>query len=368
MKSLSAIGRREVRSNGGFTLVELLVVIAIIGVLIALLLPAVQSAREAARRSQCTNNLKQIGLATLNYHDSMKSLPPMRVADAQQTYLMLILDYIESAQVKDLWNPDLGNFYDQYHSTRTATVEAYYCPSQLHDSRIISSDAPPGDGYHSSTSDPEVPGNWQGSIADYRGVSRSTLPLRDPSGDVISAGLYSQRGSLRRYDLLDGAIVGAKNVSLGGPSGRGVVGFKGAVPLRRVSDGTSHTGLASEVSLALSESRHAFNGDHDWDIGLGEEAPFCERCTLPYGPGTQGHPSYNARERESSGDIGYGGAHPGVVNFAFCDGHVEAIARNVDARVLDCVVTRAGGEIYDLEQGTFSGRQEGGSGGGGGGR
>ena len=81
----------EHTNRAGFTLVELLVVIAIIGVLIALLLPAVQAAREAARRTQCTNHMRQLGIAVHNYHDSTQWLPPSRVGDGHQTWLMLVL-------------------------------------------------------------------------------------------------------------------------------------------------------------------------------------------------------------------------------------------------------------------------------------
>src|SRR3954466_15697046 len=112
--------RSAARGRRGFTLIELLVVIAIIGVLIALLLPAVQQAREAARRSQCLNNLKQIGLALHNYHDAFNVLPPgaRRSRDGANTIEAwgswsihsMLLPYLDQTATADLLNYDANSY------------------------------------------------------------------------------------------------------------------------------------------------------------------------------------------------------------------------------------------------------------------
>src|SRR5437773_141037 len=119
---------RKKNRQSGFTLVELLVVIAIIGVLVALLLPAVQSAREASRRMQCSSHLRQMGLGVINFEDVNKMLPYTRT-DPSETWAVLILPYIEQQAQYGLWNFS-KNYYNQIDQARLPTGKVMVCPTR----------------------------------------------------------------------------------------------------------------------------------------------------------------------------------------------------------------------------------------------
>lgn len=117
------------RSKSGFTLVELLVVIAIIGVLIALILPAVQYAREAARRTHCQNNLKQLGLGVHNFHDTRGFIPPSRPRDRFLTWPVLLMPYMEEQNLYYQYDWQ-SNYYDQDPDVVKISMSEMICPSR----------------------------------------------------------------------------------------------------------------------------------------------------------------------------------------------------------------------------------------------
>jgi type II secretory pathway pseudopilin PulG len=152
-------------------LLELLVVLAIVTLLAGLLMPAVQRAREAAARASCANNLKQIGLAMHQYHDSNGRLPPVRACDAGASWAVLILPYLEQSNLYYQW--DLKkSYYDQPAPARQASVPVYFCPTR----RTASSEPPlsltgdcPSNGSQGTTVYP-------GALADYAVNLGSTGP------------------------------------------------------------------------------------------------------------------------------------------------------------------------------------------------
>src|SRR5438067_525643 len=131
MASPASDGADPWRERRGFTLVELLVVIAIIGVLVALLLPAIQAAREAARRSSCQNNLRQIGIAFQNFHDTNNAFPPLRIAggDGWASCWVLVMPFMEQGSL--FTNFDLTKrFSQQTTNAQQTSIKAYYCPGR----------------------------------------------------------------------------------------------------------------------------------------------------------------------------------------------------------------------------------------------
>ena len=336
-----------------FTLVELLVVIAIIGILVALLLPAIQAAREAARRSQCANNLKQQGLAAHNFHDGRKMLPPERIVDHHATWLYLILPYMENVSLGQMWDISEGDFYDQTREVRTARVDSYICPSQQHDRLEIPVTMSNSLG-HSHPSGDEAGNVFLGSISDYMGVKSSSCAISRQGINLDSTTDIALK--------VDGAICPVKRGQFtqtpgsGGSANfpQGVMTYKSQVNFARITDGTSKTLMFGEIPGSRSNGWvdvnglerggfQAFNGDNAAALFVGEVFPFAENPEPSEKPA-----NYHSKPTGSQMPVSFGSSHPGIVQFVLCDGSVQSISSSIDSRVLDRMAQRNDGESYDI--------------------
>ncbi|MEM9354221.1 MAG: DUF1559 domain-containing protein [Planctomycetota bacterium] len=295
----------------GFTLVELLVVIAIIGVLIALLLPAIQAAREAARRTSCTNNLKQIGLATLNYHDARKELPPARnrigLGDIAipESALLFLLPYLEEANryVRYDLDAEFGTL-DSVNDLVTHTlVPIYLCPSMVYE---WGGDSPAPGSYVASTGT-ERP--WD--IVDQAQVPFPLPPDFDYESLGPGAGLHN------------GAIASRPAI----------------VRIRDITDGTSST-------FAFGESDYFGGRSESGPIWSGGYVPNFQAAT--WGPFNPKDPPSTFLE---TGPIttAFRSDHPNGAHFLFVDGATRFVADGVDEDLLDAYATRAGEEVFTNE-------------------
>ncbi|MBN2292195.1 MAG: DUF1559 domain-containing protein [Pirellulales bacterium] len=287
----------------GFTLVELLVVIAIIGILIALLLPAVQSAREAARRMQCANNLKQTGLAVHLFHDSRNMLPPCRIEDQYLTWAALIMPYLEQVSMAEQWD-DTRTYYDvvQPQSARETIVAAYLCPSRDRSRSEMLVD------YKDK--------GYPGAVSDYQASYATT-----------SHGSFDYEG--------EGAFVAAKWPGFPSKKNGTVKGWYSLTDLDSITDGTSKTFMIGEITYLRAQACPGYNGDGNGFVIAGPGYPIARYTQrLPSNTGTEFH--------------GFGSEHPGVCQFVFCDGSVQAIPVEISTTVLGQLVDRADGEVIEL--------------------
>ena len=323
---------KSLRTTRGFTLVELLVVIAIIGVLVALLLPAVQAAREAARRSSCTNNLKNMALAIHNYHDARRGLPPSRLGEHQKTWQFLILPYLEQDALEDRWDETKGDFYDQPAEMRTHVVSIYQCPSRDRESPLMSIKPDGVHGGHSfNNPDGTGSGEFLGAATDYAACGGS--PFKSEDGVIRHNG----SGNPTYYPSMNGAMIvpvfPKYNV---GFAERFVKKWSPRTSLKSITDGTSNTLLCGEATRAYCygtpdnpkswKGVHAYSGDNVRALMIGQEEG----------------PLYGANELWNNG---FGSEHPGVCQFAMVDASVRAVITDIDLLALAALATRDGGEV-----------------------
>lgn len=333
-------GIRSTRT--AFTLVELLVVIAIIGVLVSLLLPAVQAAREAARRSSCTNNLKQIGVAMHNFENSHKNYPPSMSwrygkRPSEWSAQARILPFLEQAQLEDAID-----YEEDYETLRLSSdpaaplissfrIDVYLCPTEERDEPRME-----------NGENAQYPLNYGFNF----GVWRVYTPTQDAVG-IGGPGVLYPNSHLRPAQISDGL----SNTLMAAE-------VKGYTPYFRDSNTTPPAPTDPAAICGLGGNFKETSGHTEWVDGRVHQTGF----TALFTPNTsvecvQSGERFDvdwtsAREGQTQtgptlAAVTSRSYHPGVVNVARMDGSVETIADGVELSVWQAMATRNGGEVSE---------------------
>jgi prepilin-type N-terminal cleavage/methylation domain-containing protein/prepilin-type processing-associated H-X9-DG protein len=308
------------RFRPGFTLVELLAVIAIIGVLVGLLLPAVQAARESARRTTCSNNFKQIGLAFANHASAKKAFPAghrhpgtVLTTDPAWGWGVFVLPYAEFSDIYNTLNP-----------SGTATLQ-----NQINNNLKVSLTAPvsiamqtPIAMYRCASDNGTPALNTLRDFGTILKAQSSTDPALATSNYVASSGTAQNTG----YNDMGGVLYGFADSSLG-------------LPIHKITDGLSKTFLVGERCGAESYAAIAAGGGQYAAVWLGngsarnDSAQSSGRCYGRAGPNTN-HMINTFIDGGTTSAFYYSSRHSGGAQFVFCDGSVQFLPENTDAGVL----------------------------------
>jgi len=332
------------RRRPAFTLVELLVVIAIIGILIALLLPAVQAAREAARRMQCTNNMKQLTLALHTYSSASKTFP-INYRDSGYTFqadyktyswMQAILPHIDMGPLYDMLQPEypLGQkttstsspSYMNFQVAKTV-VSAFLCPSDAGSNNGLLGARSDGSGPQSY--DPNDPK----AVTNYKACSGSNFFSGTPWANTSSTGRWAKSDNC----LLNCNGVICANTHGTGPSDPSIVKTNMTGP-DDIKDGMAHTFAMGEALPANSA----------WSWWYCNNACMAT-CAIPLNAKwpTIGTPA-GALDWQSNWC--YASTHPSGAGFSMCDGSVNFISDNIDLKVYRALATIDSGETVQVPE------------------
>jgi prepilin-type N-terminal cleavage/methylation domain-containing protein len=342
---------RDIRIRQAFTLVELLVVIAIIGVLVALLLPAVQQAREAARRMSCQNNLKQMGVALHNHVDVKGIFPPGGLNTGQNgtacytTWTIEILPFIEQQALYGQYNQLQVNTHASNRAVAQARMVPYECPSDPARFKL----EPPASG-------PDTSNNWRhGSYRAVSGKCGTTVahgawdtfePQFWPNNEMDKTWRGVLHGTATAYNGV-GAQFGTSTTV----NGASVAQMGGPERIANISDGTSNTLMVGELTFTDVTRRGTFWAytyasynqssicleSRQLTARYGNASP----TPLPNGTGCAGTPGLYTDQMCKRA---FGSLHPGGINFVHADGSLRFLSTNVDITLARNMATIEGGE------------------------
>ena len=350
---------RQAGTRHAFTLVELLVVIAIIGMLVALLLPAVQAAREAARRMQCSNNLKQIGVTIHTFNTAQNALPPLTIEQYRPTLYMFLYPYLEQQALYDQLESKGffgmatasggiaplrdADFFNDLSSDlqRAFTIAAYVCPSRTGRGHIKGTK----DTGQGSDTDPPM----KYALSDYITIvgdnsgnnsdecrDRGAHFVRNPAGEARtgdnSRGAHSQSGPFR---ITINQYLGNRN-GTGDQDARHISQWAYRDPIEYWRDGSSNQLLFLEKHVpAWAMSRNCAIGNrwhggyydmysHGWATNVAR--PFSTDARIfARGPNDPNTTAITTAPQEQHGREAFGSSHPGIVNSLLGDGAVRAL-------------------------------------------
>lgn len=311
------------RQSRGFTLVELLVVIAIIGILVGLLLPAVQAAREAARRMQCSNNLKQLGLALHNYEGTFRTFPPSGIDSNSMSWAVMILPFVEQGNLYNRFNFSSGgwNALNRIAVVKGVHIPSLQCPSAPADTHFSAFNTTVT---NASINESDV------RTSHYHGVlgptgpnpANNNQPYMVIGNPALDFGVVATQGAF-----------GAARIR----SATNTVPEKN--PMSSITDGTSNTLLLGEFSWRNYQFWRPFTRGWYSD-NRGTLVYLSKNVTYPINSG------FSLKWNDGS----FGSMHTGGAQFVRADGSVQFVSQSIDMATYRAAASRNGGESVSIDQ------------------